>query len=56
MHGPPLTSQEVTRLVRRKVRQFEEVGLPRDAAVRATAAALKAAPHKIEALASEDVP
>jgi hypothetical protein len=55
MHGPPLTSQEVTRLVRRKVRQFEEAGLPRDAAVQATAAALKAAPHKIEALASEDV-
>lgn len=55
MQGPPLTSQEVTLLVRRKVRQFEEVGLPRDAAVRATAAALKTAPHKIEALASESV-
>jgi hypothetical protein len=54
MHGPPLTSQEVTRLVRRKVRQFEEIGLPRAAAIRATAGALQVAPDKIETLALDE--
>jgi hypothetical protein len=55
MDGPPLTSYEVVRLVRRKVRQFEDLGLPRDAAVLATANALRVEPHKIEALNSEDL-
>jgi hypothetical protein len=50
MYGPPLTSHEAVRLVRRKVRQLEQIGLPRDAAIKAAAGALKVAPHKIEAL------
>jgi hypothetical protein len=54
MHGPPLTSEEVTRLVRRKVRQLEEIGLPHDAAIQATAGALKVAPYKIEALTLDE--
>jgi hypothetical protein len=51
MQATPLTPREVVNLVARQVRQFEEVGLTRDAAVLMCAFTLKVEPYKVAALA-----
>ena len=51
MRPAPLTPQEIINVVRRQVRQFEEVGLTHDAAVLMVALTLKVEPYKVVALA-----
>jgi hypothetical protein len=54
MHGLPLTPAEVVQRVRQTIRQFEEIGLPQDAALLAAANVLKVEPHKVEALTLDE--
>jgi hypothetical protein len=51
MQPHPLTPQEVIAIVRRQVRQFEEVGMTHEAAVLMVALTLKLEPYKVAVLA-----